>query len=301
MTTGARTRILLAVVVALVVGVGTWFAAVSAPAQYEARVDLLAAPLPTADPAVSDLFPAVAANSLPAVIDVTRSPSVLAHAAESVAGAPPPGELAAQVVVDVIPQSLLTRITVRAPTPAAAGGLVTVIADGVIDRDLLAPVGRLRVVDADPVVRQIAPDRLFAAGLAMTAGAATGAALLTLAALVRPTRRRRLDTVLAAAGITRPVAIVDSRSPSATADLAVLVRASGRRARVVALQTGAQRDAERLSEVLAESGMDMAPAADGAAVVGVVCGTVSGAAARAVSEVLAALPEGDQLIALAHG
>ncbi len=296
---GTRGIVALAVLVGLVVGIGTWLAAVAEPARYEARVDLLASPLPNPDPAVVQLFSTVASNSLPAIIDVAQSPAVLARASTAVPGAPEPGELASSIVVDIVPQSLLTRISVQASSPDTAARLAAFLADAIVGRDLIATVGRLRVVDPEPVVSTVAPDRVFAAGLAGTAAVASTAAAFVLCVLIRPSPRRRLTELLSAAGVNERIAVIDRRAAGSVADVAVLAAAAARPVRVVALHPAAEPHVRQYSDALTKAGVSVA---DGAphgeqSVVGLVSGRVS----QTVAWTAAALPADHRLIAISYG
>jgi capsular polysaccharide biosynthesis protein len=175
--------IVLAVLAAVLVGAATWLLAISQPTQYDARVDLLASPR-HADSATAKRFLVVAGQSMKAVVAAAHSPSVLAPSARTVDGAPPPVELAKLVTVDVVPPSLLIRLSVRASSSEVARGTVVAIAEGLVGDDLLAPVGELRLVDAEPTVQQIAPDALLAVGLSMATGIAAGVVVLFAYALM---------------------------------------------------------------------------------------------------------------------
>jgi capsular polysaccharide biosynthesis protein len=156
--------VVLSVLVAVLVSAVTWIIAIRQPPEYEARVDLLASPHQGADATDLTAFTAVTSQSLAATVDVAHGPSV---------------------VVDVVPTSLLVRVSARASSPDAAREIVLKSAAEVIAKDLISPVGELRLLDDQPLVVRIAPDRLLAAGLALAAGAAAGVAVLALCAIRR--------------------------------------------------------------------------------------------------------------------
>jgi capsular polysaccharide biosynthesis protein len=185
---GWRRPIVLATLVAVLVGATAWLLAVSQPTEYDARVDLLASPR-DAGSATLKQFSVVAGQSMKAVVATAHSPSVLAPAAATVGGGPPPAELSKLVTVDVVPPSLLIRLSVRTTSSAVAREAVVAIAKGVVSADLLAPIGELRLVDAEPTVQKVSPDALLAAGLSMAAGVAAAAVVLLSYALMRRSPR----------------------------------------------------------------------------------------------------------------
>jgi capsular polysaccharide biosynthesis protein len=286
-----------AVLVALLVSTVTWLIAIQRPAEYEARVYLLASPSGGGGSATLNHFPEVARQSLAAIVDVAHSPSVLANASGAAEGAPTPTELSASVLVDVIPASFLTRLSVRASTPEVARQLVHTIAAEVIAKDLISPVGKLRLLDDQPSVARVAPDESLAAGLALAAGAATAAAVLVLNALVRPSNRQQVRRAIAAAGIDRPVALVDCNHSSAIAELQLLAAASGRPVRVVALTLSSTSDAASLSSALTSAGVPVANDQSGQEVS--IVGVASEFIVEWLSSAIAALPNDAQLIAVA--
>jgi capsular polysaccharide biosynthesis protein len=292
-----RRSIVQAILVAVLVGVATWFIAIQRPAEYEARVDLLASPRQDADSTTLSQFPGVASQSLAAVIDVAHSPSVLAEASGAAGGAPGPAELFNVVLVDVVPASFLARLSVRASSPEVARQLIVTIAAEVIAKDLISPVGQLRLLDDEPSVKRVAPDRFLAAGLALVAGAAAAVAALALNALIRPSKRQRVKRALAAAGISQPVALVDCDDPGAVAEIGVLSAASARPVRVVALTPSSEPDAASLSSALASAGVPITDGRSDRAVS--VVGVASETAVERLSWAVAALPEEAQLIAVA--
>jgi capsular polysaccharide biosynthesis protein len=290
-------QIVPAVLIAVLVSLVTWSVAITRPTEHEARVDLLASPRLGNDPTTLTSFPGVAGQMLPAIIDAAHSPTVLAKASGATAGAPSAAELSKQVVVDVIPASLLTRISVRARSPTVARQLALTIATEVVAKDLIAPIGDLRPVDTEPQVVEVAPDELLAAGLSIFAGAAAGVAVLVLIALVRPARRHRVKRALALTGVPAHVAVVDCGEPSAIAELKMLALAAARPVRVVGLTPSAASSVMNLSADLASAGV---PMADGASddMVSVV-GVVAEAVVEKLTGALAALPAHAQLIAIA--
>lgn len=180
---GWRRPIVLAVLAAVLVGATAWLLAISQPTEYDARVDLLASPRHD-DSETIRRFSVVASQSMKAVAAAAHSPSVVGPAAASVEGAPPPAELAKLVTVDVVPPSLLIRLSVRTSSSGVAREAVVAIAEGLVSEHLFAPMGELRLVDAEPTVQKVAPDALLAAGLSMAAGVAAGTVVLFSYALM---------------------------------------------------------------------------------------------------------------------
>jgi hypothetical protein len=201
------------------------------------------------------------------------------------------------VVVDVVPASLLARLSVHASSPEVAHGLVLAIADEVIKKNLLAAVGELRLLDEQPTAQKVAPDMFLAAGLALAAGVAAAATVLILVALMRPSMHLRIRRELAAAGINRRVGLVHLADTRAVDQIKTLAAAAATPVRVAALTPLAEQDAERLSAALSSVAITVTDGHSGAAasVVGVVSGKVLGALSSAVI----ALPENARLVAIA--
>jgi capsular polysaccharide biosynthesis protein len=292
----SRSPIVPAVLIPILVSTVTWVVAIQRPIEYAARVNLLAAPAPGADSTTLGQFPGVASQSLPAIIDVAHSRTVLAKASGGVDGSPAPEQLSNSVVIDVVPNSLLTRITVRGPSPEVARRIVLSIAAEVIAKDLLSPIGELRLVDDEPSVAKVAPDNLLAAGLALAAGAAAMVAVLTMYALIRPSRRQQVRRALATAGISHPVALVDRRQSGAIGEIEVLSAASARPVRVVALTPSTATDVAGVSTALASAGVLLADDRSDEAVS--IVGVASDTAVEKLTGAIAALPEQAHLIAV---
>jgi len=204
--------------------------------EYEARVSLLATPA-----AAADQFGEVVALSLPAVVEVARSPSVLAVAARTGTSAE---DLADGVAVELVPASGLARLTVRAPSAEQATKAAIAIARAVIAANLLTPAGTLRLLDERPDVTQIAPDRPLGVGLALAAAAVAGVAAAALWH-VRPGNGVR--TALTAAGIHHPVTTARADDPALPDRLKALCAAVARPARVVAVMPALAKDAATLA------------------------------------------------------
>jgi hypothetical protein len=214
-----------AMAVGLLVGLAVLLATQLRGDVYEARVGLLATPAGAAPQ-----FGEVVALSLPAVVEVARSPSVLRTAARSTGI--PAVELAEDVTVELVPASGLARLSVRAETGEEATQAATAIARGVIAANLLAPAGTLRLLDERPDVTQVAPDRPLSAGLAL---AAAVVAAIAAAALwqVRPANGVR--AALSSAGIHHPVTTAQADDPGLPDRLTALCTAASRPPRVVAV------------------------------------------------------------------
>ncbi|NUT93489.1 MAG: hypothetical protein HOY78_15850 [Saccharothrix sp.] len=246
----ARVRLILeSALVALLVGAVVVVATLFAGEEYQARVSVLAVP-------VGPQYGEVVALSLPALVEVARSPSVVAKA----------GTVAERVSVELVPASGLARLSVRAPAAGQASTEAAAVAAAVAEADLLAPAGRLRVLDT-PTVARVAPDWPLTFGLALAAAVAAGVA----AAAVRHLRGTRaadgVRSALASAGVRHPVAVVPGDDPALVSRLTVLGAAARRPVRVVAVVPGVAERAEELAEALPDKASEPG---DGVALVAVV-------------------------------
>jgi len=289
----------LALLIGLVVGGATLMVLMNRPAEYSARMGMLAAPNegPWASETSLD-FSAVASHSMPAIIEAAHSPSVLSAASATVPGGPSADELFDAVSVELVPGSTLARVTVQASSAEDAAQLARAVTRGIIEQNLFAPVGRLRVIDAEPFVTKVKPDETLATGLALAAGAAAAAAAMGLLALLRPSIQQRIEYALAHGGVKGSVPVIDTANGvERISRIETLCTASGRSIRVISLTPWAARDAEKLSLELADVGVRVAEDQfdQSAAVVGV-------AGRRDVDEsigsTVSALPEKAQLIAV---
>jgi len=266
--------------VALLVGALVLIAGLTRGPEYQGRVSLLAAP------AAADGAPygEVVSLALPALVELARSPSVLA------AAAPVSGysadELAGHVSVELVPASGLARLSVRAPSAEQAGAAAMALGKAMIDADLLAPAGKLRTLDSRPEVVTVAPDVPLVGGLAMVAAVAAG---LATTAVRRLTPGGPVRRALAAAGVHRPVALVREEDPSAADRLAVLCRAAGRPVRVVPVTPSVTEVAAKLAAGLPEE------SGEGASVVAV---TTGGRKQAELTATVAVLPAGAVLVAV---
>ena len=227
--------------------------------RYEARVGLLAEP--AAEGAAAPQYGEVVSLTLPALVELARSPSVVQVAAEATGLAP--GELVEGVSVELVPASGLARLAVAAPSAEQSGAAVTAIARAMIDADLLAPAGALRLLDARPDIVQVAPDRQLGLGLALAAAAVAGVS----AGALRQSHGGRPGTAaarkaLAAAGVHQPVTTLSAADPDLAGRLRTLCDAVARPVRVVPVTP----DLAARSEALAE----LVPGASGEAAAGAV-------------------------------
>lgn len=222
---------------------------------FEGRVGLLAQPVPGAQTPYGE----VVSLGLPAMVELARSPSVLEIATHGLGISP--ADLAKGVSVELVPASGLVRLAVRAPTDVQAQAAVSAIAKAMVAADLLAPAGKLRLVDERAELARVAPDRPLALGLALAAGAAAALATGTVVTL---RRARSVGAALDAAGVRHPVTVVREDDTDLADRLAVLCAAAARPARVVAvapdLADRADALAERLPDKTGEPG-------DGSAVI----------------------------------
>ncbi len=220
--------------------------------EHQARVSLLAGPAGPDSPQYGE----VTALSLPALVELARSPSVLAKA----------GTKADRVSVELVPASGLARLSVRAPSAGQASNEVAAVAQALLEADLLAPAGKLRLLDKPEVIR-VAPDWPLAIGLAFAAAVAAGLAT----AAVRHLRRTRtgdgVRAALSAAGVRHPVAVLPDDDPELVQRLSVLLGAAARPARVVAVRPALVERAEALAEQLPDKASEPG---DGVALIAVV-------------------------------
>ncbi|MEU4521548.1 hypothetical protein AB0F52_22900 [Amycolatopsis sp. NPDC024027] len=272
------------VAVALLVGALVLIVGLTRGAEYQGRVSLLAGP------AAADGAPygEVVSLALPALVELARSPSVLAAAAP-VSGYGP-DELAGHVSVELVPASGLARLSVRAASPEQAGATAMALGKAMIDADLLAPAGKLRTLDARPEVLTVAPDVPLVSGLALVGAVAAGLATAALRRLTPlgagpgPVRR-----ALAAAGVHRPVTVLREDDPSAADRLAVLCRAAGRPVRVLPVTPELTETAAKLAAGLPEEH------GEGASVVAV---TAAGRDQEDLTATVAVLPADAVLVAV---
>jgi capsular polysaccharide biosynthesis protein len=234
----ARPDIVRAVAYGLVVGAvaaaGVFAYVVTRRPAYQARVGLLATPNATySGPSTLD-FSSVVSLTLPSVAEVARSREVLEAARARVAGLPDIPALQGDVGVELVTGTGVVRITVTSDSGARASGFAAAVGQAVIDEDLLAPVGRLRVIDTGaPVAYQTAPDRALGTGFATVAGLVTGILTFAVALVFAPRIgsvgqvRRVLDS--------SDVAVVDLRRGS---DRQMLDRIVGHAGRVSAVPAG---------------------------------------------------------------
>lgn len=270
------------------------------PAEYSARVGLLATPLQNSwamDGSGPD-FPAVAAQSMAAIVEYAHSPSVLAQASSAVPGAPSPEDLFKSVNVELVPGSSLARVTVQASSPEVASELARGISNEIVAKHLFGPAGMLRVIDDQPFVTEVNTDQALTAGLALASGAVAGVAVYGLLTLLRPSRRSQIARAFSDAGIDRPVPVMDGgRFRDIFSKIDMLATAAARPVRVIGLTPDSARDAEKLALEFEAAGVRVSASDDDreAAVVGVASHKeVSGEIRWAVS----ALPDPARLIAI---
>lgn len=251
-------------VAAALVGVAVLAATQLRAAEYQGRVSVVAAPS-----AGSDQFGEVVSLTLPALVELARSPSVLRTAAR--ASGMPVESLVDGVAVELVPASGLARISVLGPSGTRAGAAATAVARAMIAEDLLAPAGALRMLDERPDVTRVAPDRALGAGLALVAAAAAGVGVGAAGRL----RRSGVRTALASAGVRRPVGVFRLDDPDDLDDsdvparLGALCAAAARPTRVVAVTPELAEPAERLAERLPDK---VREPAEGSSVVAVAPG-----------------------------
>ncbi|WP_306745155.1 hypothetical protein [Saccharothrix yanglingensis] len=255
--------------------------------EYESRVGLLAGPA-AAEPGTAG-FGEVVALSLPALVELARSPSVLSATADELGTTTE--ELAGRVSVELVPTSGLARLSVRAPTAEQAALAAGRIARAVVDVDLLAPAARLRLLDR-PETTRVAPDRTLASGLALVAAVVAGLGTWAARHLRRTRPRDQVRAALASGGVRHPVTVLDDDDPDLVERLTVLCAASARPARVVAVVPDLTDRAEELAAALPDKTSEPA---DGDAVVAVVPG---GGRQEELAAVVGSLPAGATVVAV---
>lgn len=240
-----KRTLLEATAVALVVAVLVLAVTSLRGEQYESRVAVLAVPAPQTDSAAQ--YGEVAALALPAIVQLVHSPTTLEAAAHAASTTPREIGLA----VELVPASGLTRLSARAASADQASAAVTAVAKAVADANLLAPAGRLRVLDERPDTTRVAPDWKLAAGLALAAALAAGVATAALRMLRRPrTGEAAVRAAVVAAGVRHPVALVWKDDTSMLDRLTALCVAAARPVRVIAADHGLTAQAESLAASL---------------------------------------------------
>jgi capsular polysaccharide biosynthesis protein len=217
--------------------------------EYEARIGLLATPAAPAAGTTAQ-YGEVVALTLPALVEVARSPSVLRAAAE--ATGTPAGELGEHVAVELVPASGLARLSVRASSPTRASAAATAIARSMVDARLLAPVGALRLLDERPDVAQVAPDSRLGLGLALAAAVVAGVTVAALCHLRRP-GHAAVRAALAAAGTRHPVTTARADEPDLPERLAALCAAADLTPRVVAVTPAPAAQATALARLIPDT------------------------------------------------
>ncbi|SDD75887.1 YveK family protein [Actinokineospora iranica] len=249
---GFRQTVALSVLVGLVAGALVLFVVGMRNPLYEGRVGLIASPVSEQSGSAAQ-YGEVVSLVLPALVELARSPSVLAEATSRVPDGPTPAELGANISVELVPASGLARLSVRAPSAEAAGALVFALAGAIIDADLLQPVSTLRLLDDRADLTRVAPDWPLVIGLALGAAAAAGVATAVLRNLPRSGRSAEDDAVRAAlesAGL-RPAAVLRGDDPRLVDRLQMLCAAAARPAKALAVVPELADRAESLNRELA--------------------------------------------------
>jgi len=215
--------------------------------EYESRVAVLAVPAAEGDSSAQ--YGEVASLAMPAIVQLVQGTTVLEAAAR--AAGTTPREIADGVAVELVPASGLARLSVRAGSAQQASAAVTAVAKAVADANLLAPAGRLRVLDERPDTTRVAPDWKLAVGLALAAALAAGIATAAIRSLRRArTGEAAVRAAVAAAGVRHPVALIREDDPGLVDRLTALCVAAARPVRVVTADTGLTALAESLAQSL---------------------------------------------------
>jgi hypothetical protein len=246
--------------VALLVAVAVLLAVELGGEEHESRVGLLA----VATEGGAAQYGEVVALSLPALVEVSRSPSVLRDPAAALGMTTE--ELAGRVSVELVPASGLARLSVRAAAADQAAEAASRIAQAVVDADLFAPAARLRLLDR-PETTRVAPDRPLAFGLALVASVLAGLAAYAVGHLRRTRAGDQVRAALTAGGVRHPVAVLPGDDPGLARRLTLLCEAAARPARVVAVVPELTERAEAVAGELPDK---TGEPADGHAVIAVV-------------------------------
>ena len=248
---------------ALLVGVLVLLVTALRGDRYEARVGLLAEPVAPGTGTVPQ-YGEVVSLTLPALVELARSPSGVRAAAATTDL--PPEDLTEGVSVELVPASGLARLAVTGPSAEQSGAAVIAIARAMIDADLLAPAGALRLLDAQPDVVQVAPDRPLGIGLALAAAAVAGVSAGALRQLHGGRRgNSAVRAALAVAGVRQPVTTLTAADPDLAGRLRTLCDAADRPIRVIPAAPELAATAEALAEQL--PGRSAEPSAGTAVVV----------------------------------
>jgi capsular polysaccharide biosynthesis protein len=284
-----KRTLLEATAVALVVAVLVLAVTSLRGEQYESRVAVLAVPAAQTDSAAQ--YGEVASLAMPAIVQLVHSPTVLEAAAR--ASGSTPREIASGIGVELVPASGLARLSVRAGSADKASAAVTAAARAVGEANLLAPAGRLRVLDERPDTARVAPDWKLAIGFALAAALAAGIATAAVRTLRRPrTGEAAVRAAVAAAGVRHPVALVREDDPGMIDRLTALCVAAARPVRVIPAEPGLTAQAELLAESLPDKADEPG---EGTAVIAVADG---GGEPGDLAAALAVLPGSAVLVAV---
>ncbi|MEU4804217.1 hypothetical protein [Actinosynnema sp. NPDC023587] len=240
--------VLVALAVASLVVLATLFRS----EEHVARVGLLAGPASADSPQYGE----VTALALPALVELARSPSVVGAV----------GTNAERVSVELVPASGLARVSVRAATALQAKREATALANVLVQADLLAPAGKLRLLDQPEVVR-VSPDWPLTTGLAGAAGLVAGIASVVVRHLRRTRATDGVRAALASAGVRHAVPVLPDDDPDLLEKLTAMLTAAARPVRVVSVDPDLVERAEDLSDDLPDKVFEPA---EGTALVAVV-------------------------------
>jgi capsular polysaccharide biosynthesis protein len=219
-------RTFLAAFIAFLIVSGVVIGYVSTrPPTYQARIAIIASPVDVKSSNAD--FSAVVSLTMAGVGETARSASVLAKAVSGVPNAPSPDVLADRVTVELVPGSGVARVSVTADSASQTSVLTRAVGAGIVNADLLRPVGIFRLVDTRaPQAYKIAPDLTLALGFGMTAGLL--AAVLAGAAMLifRPRVSTRNQTLSAIGDPLIPV--IELNSEAEIKDMAALLGASSK-------------------------------------------------------------------------
>ncbi len=158
----------------------------SRPAQYSARIGLVAAPRVSAGSTSSE-FGAVVSQTMPALPELAVADGTLTAVRAAVPDAPSVKALRAAITVELVPGSSVARVSVVDTDQARAARLLSALVEQIRKADLLSPVAELKTIGAGPpLVQEAGRDSRLALGLGLFAGLLASLVTVVLVQALRP-------------------------------------------------------------------------------------------------------------------
>ena len=205
---------------------------------YQARVSLLAVPVDAASNQPGVDYASVVTLTLPSVIEFAGTDSVVENAAAAAGVDVAPEDVS--VAVEIVPASGLARVTVDAPTEAAASSAADSVVSQIVRADLMAPVAKMRRLDPPPAqATEVTPQLTRTVGLALLAAVLTGVMISFGVAVFRPriSSARQAAAAINDLGLRGVTPVIDSEDEGALEELASLAALQPSR-RVVLMPAG---------------------------------------------------------------